>query len=109
MIETPTYFTLKNFVKFLETYQPEGKYPYDDGHACAIAHFMMQHEDDADEDVQEPVFVNKGRQPKASADGGRTFFLIPAVFNAIAKEGAHTYPEALKRAQQALLVEMETV
>ncbi len=102
---TPSYFTLPNLVKFLEGYQPQGEYPYDSDHACMVVHFMFAHEG---EDAPEPLIANK-KESRASADSGRTWFKIPAVFQGIAKEAPHTYPAALERAKVALASEAELV
>lgn len=103
----PKYFTLPNFIKYLESYQPEGKYPYDSNHACVIAHFMQYMNRPEPRLRNIPVeAIKEGEVPRASIHQGK-WFRIPEWAIALAKAEPHTYPAILERAKRALANEAE--
>ncbi len=90
--QTPDYFTLKNFIEFLE--KNKGEYQYDTTDTdCPIAQFMKEH------GVKNPhVYFSLGGI-EATPDGHGSHFVVPNVFGTVAETEPHTYEAALKRAQ----------
>jgi len=91
LIDPPSYITLDNLIAFLEGYQPKGAYPYDDYHACVIAHWVMK-----ETGGYEPSIVNK--DDLVVILPGNEIFDLPNWVIDIASRMPHTYKAALERA-----------
>ncbi len=90
--QTPNYFTLVNFIEFLEKNKGEYQYHHNDTD-CPIAQFMKEH------GVEKPHVYFSSGSIEATTDGHCSFFVVPDVFRTVAEAKPHTYEAALKRAQ----------